>query len=83
MKKCEKCGANLFTIKIKDCDTCEYNGIWDAEECEYIYDIKKEGERTQASEEGECQMGDNYDAGCYYFTCIKCGHSDILPLISE
>ena len=80
--KCE-CGHDRFKIeKIPECHGCEFNGAWD--ETEYTYDektiIQKSLQRTEANEEGNCQLGENYNRGCEMYACGKCGEKLISPL---
>ena len=81
---CSECGCEDFNIlKKNNCKSCEHNGAYNNENEEefpppYIYDKKiiedKKLDRTQASEEGECNLQDyNYDNGCWVITCKYCG----------
>lgn len=83
----EKCGCEEFNIlKMESCSDCEYNGAYDPDDetsfpSDYVYDekiIKEKGlGRSQASEEGECNLQDyNYDNGCWIISCSKCGYME-------
>ncbi len=84
--KCPKCENNLFLIEIIPCcDDCTENAAWDPDECEYVTDLKiideKDLERNHVSEEGECEYGTAYGAGCHMFICNKCHYKTNWPAI--
>lgn len=82
-KKCVKCGGDKYTLNICDCDDCDDNG-WYKKEEGYIYETPPEGEyRSQASDEGECAMGNSYNFGCWLLTCVRCGEQIHMPLVEE
>lgn len=77
--KCENCDHDLFIIeKIDSCLECRHNGIWDDKNCKYIY--TGYGERTQAHDEGECELGHCFANGCHLYVCSKCGVETNLPI---
>lgn len=85
--KCPICKCSKFSIDIiPDCGDCEHNGGYD-DELGYIYDnlqLKEKGiERNQVENEGECKYDSAWGDGCYMFTCIDCGWTKNLALMSE
>ena len=84
---CPKCKAELFKIEIRDdCSKCEHNGAMTWADG-YTYDSgeieTKDLDRTQARDEGECNMGSCFDNGCYIFICAKCGHTTNLAVLED
>lgn len=79
--KCDKCKSNTFAVEIKsECDTCVYNGWYCKDVHMYKYDNPGVGDvRDQAYQDGECNMGTNFNAGCYLFKCTVCGNDSHLP----
>jgi len=76
--KCGKCKSNIFTIDIIPCcDDCDQNKAYDHDTEEYTDDIQiideKELMRDHVEEEGECEFGSAFGAGCYMFRCVNCG----------
>ena len=65
-KVCPKCGNDRFIIlKRNSCDNCPYNGAYDEDLEDWIYDdekIKLKGlVRDEAFENASCAYGNNYD----------------------
>jgi len=84
--KCSKCKCPHFTIYIIPCcDDCDQNDAYDRDIEEYVNDIKiideKELIRDHVEEEGECNFGTAFGAGCYMFRCIRCGARTNLPVM--
>lgn len=85
--KC-KCGNNLFTIQIIPCcSDCSENDAWDEDNDKFTNDLKtitsKNLERNYVSENGECNYGTAFGAGCYMFTCSKCNKKRNLAIIDN
>ena len=87
--KCDKCNCRAFNIEIKnECDECEHNRWWDED---------KEGDNWQplpppddienvyykTDDDGECEMGTSFNAGCYLFKCTTCGNVTHCPTFRE
>jgi hypothetical protein len=81
--KCQSCKNDTFRIEESECDTCEFNGVWDKELGEYRCSDDPKEERTQATEEGECDLGHTYSAGCHLYICTKCKHHSHFPTYNE
>ncbi len=84
--KCKKCGFTAFGITtIPCCSECRENGAWDGESDCWTHDEKviqeKNLGREQVAEEGQCNMGTAYGAGCHLFRCDNCQSlQDHLPM---
>lgn len=85
--KCKKCGNDTFYIIESDCKDCLYNGAYSDITEDYIYDqesIDREHlERDEAFNEGSCEIGTCFGAGCHIYKCSKCGNLDISPIIED
>lgn len=85
---CKKCGNNLFYIITEsNCKDCVHNGAYSGITEDYIYDqesIDRENiERDEAFENGNCEIGECFGAGCHIYKCSKCENLDIFPVIEE
>lgn len=83
-----KCGCSLYKIEYRtDCYNCQYNEAWDNEAYEYTNDeefIKiNKLIRSHAEDQGECDLGDSWNNGCYIFKCSNCGKINHLPILEE
>ena len=80
--KCKKCKSKLFFIEeIKSCDDCVHNGWHDGDD--FQYDDPPENEyRDEVEENGECEMGNSFDHGCWIVKCSKCGTTIHCPMIN-
>jgi hypothetical protein len=74
-KACQNCGCETFCfVTLSDCSECENNGIEDGEGG-YLYRELKEGEeRTEASNECNCLLGESHNNGCSFVVCSRCEH---------
>ncbi|MCP4393540.1 MAG: hypothetical protein GY804_04645 [Alphaproteobacteria bacterium] len=80
---CDKCNNEFFKIKIIDrCSGCEHNGYYDEKEEEYLHGIS-DMERTQVNENGECEMGPAWGAGCHMYICSKCSNTTNMGILEE
>jgi len=68
-----------------NCGKCVHNGIWDDKNNKYIYKNKlKDGEeRTEAQDNGTCDMDDNFGYGCWMNICTVCGRIEIIPRVEN
>jgi len=85
-KKCSKCKNDVFMIEEKEsCDECVYNGAYDDNEGDYIHDKdiinRLNLERTQAFDNGECEIGSAHDKGCCMFHCTMCREQYNIPMV--
>ena len=88
VKKCSKCQGEKFNvIEEQDCESCEYNGAWDDNKKQYIYDQDVIDElglvRDEADDSGSCTMGDCFNSGCHRYMCVRCLHEEMWPGIDE
>ena len=84
--KCSECKSTLFTIDIIPCcDDCNQNSAYDSEDEEYTFDLMLIDSRglirDHVQEEGECNFGSAFGAGCYMFRCINCDYKTNLPVM--
>jgi len=93
IKKC-KCGGDIFKIvESTSCDDCRANGVWDEDNEKYVHkgsdivELNKRMDdclsRTQCSDEGYCDHGDNHNSGCWVFECINCDKEEMIPRIED
>ncbi len=84
--ECDKCEHNGFAL---DPETAKELGV--EEKCQY-YDerLRTDAERLtgreivryECSDNGECNMGSNWNAGCSLYTCSKCSkHIDFVAFV--
>ena len=80
--KC-KCGHESFFIIIKhSCKHCQHNGVY--VDKDYIFPEKTDEERTMCNDDRECEIGSNFNGGCYMFICCKCEKlHENLPLMYD
>ena len=86
IKKCHKCFGKVFMIiNIACCENCSENGAWDDEDQLYTTDMKvieeKALERNAVDEQGECNLGSSFGAGCHMYRCCKCNAITNMPII--
>ena len=79
--KCGKCEHDVFKIDERGCELCENNGVWDELTQKYTYPERTDDDRTQAGEDGECEMGHTWDNGCHLYTCACCGWQSHYPTV--
>ena len=83
--KCKKCENDTFRVQvIPCCHDCDQNPAYDPD-LGYTTDLKviaeKELVRDGVENDGECDMGNAYGAGCYQFICTACNTRDHLPVV--